>query len=93
MPVGIKYNMELFDKTVLIINPGLQNNMFIFTGEAAEIIGENDIEHEFGIFISVGLEYKFTDMLRGEFYVKTQTIFSYPINIPINYFGLKIFFL
>ena len=91
MPAGIKYSTGLFYNLFFTLYPGLQNNMFIFSGKAAEIIGENDIEYEFGIFLSLGLEYRFSEGLKTELYFKRQTIFSEPESILINYIGLKIF--
>jgi hypothetical protein len=74
------------------ISPGLTNTAFIFTGDAAEKVDNNFIEYEFGIYLSAGVEFKFTEMFTAEPFLSGQNIFSSPSGIVLYTMGVKLIF-
>jgi len=95
MPAGIKYyiNFAPSQKQLFIVNfqAGIENNTFIYSGEGSELVEENPVESEFGVFLSAGIEFFLTNKISTEFFSAVQNIFSLPENIRIYNFGVKLF--
>jgi hypothetical protein len=90
MPAGIKYTAAL-DEYLLNLSGGITNTTFIFSGEAAEILKENNIESEFGFFISAGLGRRIFKDFILEISPAFQKIFSSP-NLNMYRVGIKIIY-
>lgn len=91
-PAGIHYKFfpeKNFNSGIFF---GLENNSFIFTGEASDKISENDIESEFGIFGGISFSFLISSKIETEAFYKIQNIFSSPEELVIQNIGLKIFF-
>jgi hypothetical protein len=96
MPAGIKYyiNPTSSQTQFFIINfhIGIENNTFIYTGEGSELVRENPVESEFGVFISTGIDLFLTERFSTELFAIVQNIFSLPENTRIYSFGIKLFY-
>jgi hypothetical protein len=86
---GIKYIVASSGNFNFNISPGFTNTTFIFTGDAADKAGDNSIEHEFGVYVSPGFDFKFLDGLWIESFFSQQFIFSSPEYIILYTLGLK----
>jgi hypothetical protein len=91
-PIGLKYSQ--FISRILKTNVwgGIQNHSFLYSGEAAEIVGENDIEHELGLFAQIGFEIFIVESMGLEIYSKVQNIFTSPEELSFYSFGISIYF-
>jgi hypothetical protein len=91
MPAGLKFYFFPGDNFSFDLSGGITNTTFIFTGDAAESLKENNIESEFGFFISAGLSCKMFSNINIELCPAYQKIFSTP-NTNLYRIGIKIFF-
>lgn len=91
MPAGLKFSFFSGEIFTFDLSGGITNTTFIFTGDAAESLKENNIESEFGFFISAGLGCKMFSNINIELCPAYQKIFSTP-NISLYRIGIKIFF-
>lgn len=85
----LKYTLINKNDFMLTISPGLTNSTFIFSGTAANLVGDNFIEHEFGINVSSGIEFLIEDAFWLEIFISGQNIFSYPEYLVLYSLGLK----
>jgi hypothetical protein len=86
----LRYNLISAGYLNFNLSPGISNTTFVFTGDAAELSGDNFIEHEFGIYCSSGAELKIFDPVKTEIFVSAQSIFSSPVNLVLYTIGLKV---
>jgi hypothetical protein len=91
MPLSLRIKAWDIGSSQLFISPGLANNTFEFNGEGTEILGDNNMESEFGLFIEAGLQTPISQVFNIEPFVKYQTIFASPVNINILHAGVKVF--
>lgn len=91
LPAGLIYSLKISELN-LIFGAGISNSTLAFRGKAAEKVAENNIESEFGTFISFGLQKKINNLLSMELYSRAQNIFTSPENIILYAFGIKILF-
>jgi len=91
MPAGIKYSLFGNEAFSFHLSAGITNTTFIFTGDAAEILKENNIESEFGFFASIGFGRIIFNNINIEFTPAFQKIFSSP-NLNLYRIGIKIIF-
>lgn len=87
---ALKYNLIFTSNINFNISAGLTNTTFIFSGKAAEKLGDNIVEHEFGISLSSGVEFIITQQIWLEFFLSVQSIFSSPVNLGLYSFGIKV---
>ena len=92
MPLGLKWYFLNINQTRIFIYSGIENNTFVFRGDAAAIQRDNKIESEFGAFVSAGINPGFAIKPSLEFYSAFQTIFSYPENINVYFIGINVYF-
>lgn len=92
MPLGLKWYFLNISQTRIFIYSGVENNTFVFRGDAAAIQRDNKIESEFGAFISAGFNPGLLNKPSLEFYSSFQTIFSYPENINLYFIGINVYF-
>lgn len=85
----VKYNLITKEFFSLNVSPGFTNTTFIFTGLAADKVDDNNIEHEFGVYFSSGIEFIIKDNFRLETYLSGQNVLSSPVNLVFYTFGLK----
>jgi hypothetical protein len=91
MPAGLKFSFFPGEIFSFNLSGGITNTTFIFTGDAAESLKENNIESEFGVFISAGLGCEIFNNINIELCPNYQKIFGTP-NINLYRIGIKIFF-
>jgi hypothetical protein len=91
MPAGINYRILSNEAFSFHLSAGITNTTFIFTGDAAEILKENNVESEFGFYISTGLNRIIFTNITIEFTPAFQKIFSSP-NLNFYRLGIKIIF-
>lgn len=92
LPLGLKWYPVHISSAKLFIYSGLENNTFLFKGDAASKLKDNTSESEFGAFISLGINPGLIRYPAIELYTKYQTIFSSPENIQIYFLGMNIYF-
>jgi hypothetical protein len=92
IPAGLKYSMEGGKHFRFNLSAGIQNHSFIYSGNAAEIVEENDIEHELGLFLQGGIEVLSIQNLGVEVNSKIQNVFTLPDQLKIINVGLTIYF-
>ncbi|MBL1212598.1 MAG: hypothetical protein D8M61_04490 [Ignavibacteriae bacterium] len=92
IPAGLKYSLEVNRRLKFNIFSGIQNHSFIYSGEAAELVEENDIEHELGLFIQAGIEVLTFKNIGVELNTKIQNVFTLPDQLKIINLGLTIYF-
>ncbi len=90
IPLGLKYNLFTGSKIFFSGSTGLENNTFIFTGEGPKAAGDNYIESEFSVFISISTGAIIFYDQEFELVYKYQSILSGPVNIPVSFIGLRI---
>lgn len=91
MPASLKIQALNMGNTLLFISPGIANNTFYFKEEETTLLGDNDIESEFGLFLETSIQFPAFRILNIEPFFKYQAIFSSPENIDILYAGVKIY--
>ena len=91
MPAGLHYKFSPNSPIDFGLFVGLENNSFIFTGEASDRIRENDTESEFGIFGGGSLSFFPASKIEIEAFYKIQNIFSSPVELLVQNFGVKLF--
>ena len=92
IPIELKLLIPLETKIKLFTAGGIQSNTFAFRGEGAEVLGDNDIESEFGVFLVLGIRTTFWDLDGFEIYSKYQTIFTSPESTEFITIGTRFFF-
>lgn len=90
IPLGLKYKLNTGSIIFFSGSTGLENNTFIFTGEGAKAAGDNYIESEFSVFISISSGAIIFNDQEIELVYKYQSILSGPVNIPVSFIGLRI---
>jgi hypothetical protein len=91
LPAGLKYKLPFTSFFTLTTMAGIQNNTFIFSGGSSDILEDNFVESEFGLFISAGLWVKLNSQISFDLFWKYQEILSSPSVIPIHSLGIKLF--
>ncbi len=91
IPAGIKYSTVIYNSLKGNFSTGLVNSTFIFE-EDESFDAVNDIESEFGYFISIGIENPINELLDIEIFGMVHNIFSSPEGIVIYSAGIKVFF-
>ncbi len=91
MPASLQYKFFPDSKISAGIFFGLENNSFLFTGEASDRIRENDTESEFGIFGGTSVSILVSSKIELEAFYKIQNIFSSPVELVVQNFGVKFF--
>ena len=92
IPIELKFLFPSDTKIKLFTAGGIQSNTFVFRGEWAEVLGDNDIESEFGVFLVFGVTTTFWDIEGFEIYTKYQTIFTSPESTEFFNIGARFFF-
>lgn len=92
IPLEIKVLFFIESKIKLFTAGGIQNNTYIFTGEAAERLDDNNTESEFGVFVTLGVRFHLWDIEGIEIYTKYQTVFTSPNSTEFINFGTRFFF-
>ena len=92
IPAGVKYSLALVNELKINSFAGIQNHSFIYSGEAAELVEDNDIEHELGIFFQLGIELQILNDIGIELNSKIQNVFTSPEQLKIINFGLSLYF-
>lgn len=92
IPIELKFLIPLGTNIKLFASGGVQSNTFAFVGEGADVLGDNDIESEFGVFLVLGISTIFWDLEGFEIYTKYQTIFTSPASTEFMNIGARIFF-
>ncbi len=92
IPIELKFLIPLETKIKLFTAGGIQSNTFAFRGKGAEVLGDNDIESEFGVFLVLGIRTTFWDLDGFEIYSKYQTIFTSPESTEFINIGTRFFF-
>ena len=92
IPLEIKALFFIESKIKLFTAGGIQNNTYIFVGDAAERLDDNNIESEFGVFITVGVRFTLWDIEGVEIYTKYQTVFTSPNSTEFINIGTRFFF-
>jgi hypothetical protein len=70
---------------------GIQNHSFIYSGDAAELVEDNDIEHELGLFLQLGFELALFEGIGVELNSKIQNVFTSPEQLKIINFGITVY--
>ena len=91
MPAGIKYSLVLINELKINSFTGIQNHSFIYSGEASELVEDNDIEHELGIFLQLGFELLLLKDIGIEVNAKIQNVFTSPEQLKIINLGLSFY--
>jgi hypothetical protein len=91
IPAGLKYSIVIFNNLKFNSFAGIQNHSFIYSGEAAELVEDNDIEHELGLFIQFGIELAVIKNYGIEVNTKIQNIFTSPEQLKIINVGLTVY--
>lgn len=92
IPIELKFLIPLGTNIKLFASGGVQSNTFAFVGEGADVLGDNDIESEFGVFLVLGISTIFWNLEGFEIYTKYQTIFTSPASTEFMNIGARIFF-
>jgi hypothetical protein len=91
MPAGIKYSLVFINELKINSFTGIQNHSFIYSGEASELVEDNDIEHELGIFLQLGFELLLLIDIGIELNAKIQNVFTSPEQLKIINLGLSVY--
>ncbi len=92
IPIELKILFPIESKIKLFAAGGIQNNTFMFIGDEAEEIGDNNIESEFGLFLTLGIRTRFWSIEGIEIYTKYQTVFTSPTTTELLNIGTRFFF-
>lgn len=94
IPIGLKYSQKISSKTAVNYSGGLSNTTFAFTGEAAEIVEENPVENEVGVFLMLGFSIRNKLLVENktEIFIMGESIFSKPETIEVFKMGLRFTF-
>ncbi len=88
---GLKFYQTFITPLSGFIGFGIDNHTFIFYGENAKVLGSNNIESEFGLFLIIGASYDFKSFTEIELTFKVERIFTDPLQISIHKFGMNIY--
>ncbi len=92
IPLEIKALFFVKSKIKLFTAGGIQNNTLIFIGDASERLGDNNIESEFGVFMTLGVRFTIWNIKGVEMYTKYQTVFTSPKSAEFMNIGTRFFF-
>ena len=92
IPLELKILFPLAKKINIFTAGGIQSNTLAFVGESSEVLGDNNIESEFGVFIMMGFRTAFIGFEGLEIYTKYQTVFTSPESTNFINIGGRFFF-
>lgn len=92
IPIELKFLIPMGTNLKLFTAGGIQSNTFAFVGEGAEVLSDNNIESEFGVFLVLGISTIFWNLEGFEVYLKYQTIFTSPASTEFINIGARFFF-
>ncbi len=91
IPAGLKYTLSLMKTLKVNSFGGIQNHSFIYSGDAAELVEDNNIEHELGLFLQLGFELALFKGIGVELNSKIQNVFTSPEQLKIINFGITVY--